>query len=348
MPAASPEGGRRAAFSARSAVANALLLVVALGVAGGVVELACRRFLVDRLTITTDERNLLYRYDATLGWFPIPSTARRFLGEREIDVRHNALGLRDVEFTTPSAGRPRLAFFGDSFVWGYDVEVAERFTDLLRQKHPEWDVLNCGVSGYGTDQALLLLERLAPMLRPDVVVLVFNAADRNDNLLTVNHGGYGKPAFETAADALTLVNVPVPLLGKARWAESSLYRHSYAWRLLIGNPSIAGRTMMEDPSERLVDRMRDESAAFVLLLEGPDAAMRAHAAERGIALVEVEPALQAAGSAVPLRYTGHGAHWTPAGHRLVADLVEPALVSALRSRRGAVSPESAPAPGSAR
>ena len=309
-----------------------LLLIVAVALAAGGAELACRRFLADRLTITTDERNLLYRYDATLGWFPVPSTARRFVGEREIDVRHNALGLRDVEFPPPTPARPRIGFFGDSFVWGYDAETAERFTDLLRQRHPEWDVLNCGVSGYGTDQALLLMERLAPILHFDVVVLEFNAADRNDNLLTVNHGGYGKPVFATDGDALVLENVPVPLLGKARWAESPLYRSSYAWRLLIGNAPVTGRTMMEDPSERLVDRMHDESAAFVLLLEGTDENMRAHAATRGITTVEVAPALQAAGSTEPLRYVGHGAHWTPAGHRIVADVLEPALVAAARAR----------------
>lgn len=326
-----PEARARGSGTA-SVLANVLLLAMAVALAAGLAELACRRFLADRLTITTDERNLLYRYDATLGWFPVPSTENRFLGEREIDVRHNALGLRDIEFPPPNPGRPRLAFFGDSFVWGYDAEVNERFTNLLRERHSEWDVLDCGVSGYGTDQALLLMERLAPVLHFDVVVLEFNAADRNDNLLTVNHGGYGKPAFDTDSGALVLTNVPVPLLGKARWAESPLYRHSYLWRLLIGNAPVTGRTMMEDPSERLVDRMHDESAAFVLLIEGVDEKMRDYAAARGITTVEVEPALLAAGSAEPLRYTGHGAHWTPKGHRIVADVLEPALVAAVRSR----------------
>ena len=90
--------------------------------------------------------------------------------------------------------------------------------------------------------------------------------------------------------------------------------------------------MLEDPSERLVDRMHDESAAFVLLIEGTDEQMRDHAAGRGITTVEVEPALQAAGATEPLRYPAHGSHWTPAGHRVVADVLEPALVAAVRPR----------------
>ena len=318
-------------------IVDVVLLAAALALALGLGELACRTFLADRLAVATDERNLLYRYDATLGWFPAPSTDRRFLGERSIDVRHNRLGLRDVEFPPPTAERPRLAVFGDSFVWGYDAQAEERFTDLLRRRHPDWDVMNCGVSGYGTDQALLLSERLAALLRPDVVVLEFNGADRNDNVLTVNHGGYGKPAFQLDGDALTLVNVPVPLLGKARWAESPLYRHSYAWRLLVGNSTAPTVAIMQDPSEAIVDRMHAEAttagAAFVLLLEGSDVAMAAHAAARGIAVAEVEPALQAAQSSEPLRYAGHGAHWTPAGHRVVADLLDPVLTRALREKR---------------
>jgi lysophospholipase L1-like esterase len=92
---------------------------------------------------------------------------------------------------------------------------------------------------------------------------------------------------------------------------------------------------MEDPSERIVDRMRDESAAsgarLVLLPEGVDAAMRAHATARGIPVVEVESVLQGRGSGVPLRYTGQGTHWTPEGHRVVAELVAPVLADAVRA-----------------
>jgi len=61
------------------------------------------------------------------------------------------------------------------------------------------------------------------------------------------------------------------------------------------------------------------------------AAMRAHATARGIPVVEVEPALQGRGSGVPLRYTGQGAHWTPEGHRVVAELLAPVLADAVRA-----------------
>src|SRR5262245_856858 len=94
---------RRTGSRSGSALVNLLLLVGAVAVALGLAETACRVFLAERLAVTTDERNLLYRWDATLGWFPSPSTDRRFLGERWIDVHHNRLGLRDAELAPPTA-----------------------------------------------------------------------------------------------------------------------------------------------------------------------------------------------------------------------------------------------------
>jgi lysophospholipase L1-like esterase len=32
-----------------------------------------------------------------------------------------------------------------------------------------------------------------------------------------------------------------------------------------------------------------------------------------------------------LRYTGQGAHWTPEGHRVVAELLAPVLADAVRA-----------------
>ena len=43
-------------------------------------------------------------------------------------------------------------FVGDSFVWGYDVEASERFTELLRDEFPGIRIVNAGVNAYGTDQ----------------------------------------------------------------------------------------------------------------------------------------------------------------------------------------------------
>ena len=77
-------------------------------------------------------QDVVYRYDGDLGWSPVPGSESKFFGSRTISVRHNSLGLRDIEYS--AAAKPVMLFLGDSLVWGYDVEVADRFTDILRKR----------------------------------------------------------------------------------------------------------------------------------------------------------------------------------------------------------------------
>src|SRR5262245_36258942 len=113
----------------------------------------------------------IFQYDAEIGWRPTPKSAGRFVGSREIDVRHNSLGLRDIEHD--AGPRQTVLFVGDSFVWGYDAQANERFTELLRNDLPGHSIVNAGVPGYGTDQEYLLLRRMWSAINPAVVVLIF-------------------------------------------------------------------------------------------------------------------------------------------------------------------------------
>jgi hypothetical protein len=76
------------------------------------------------------ERSLSYRYDAQLGWAPVPNSSSTVTTFRTIHFKHNSLGLRDEEFSLDA--KPAIMFLGDSFVWGLDSEADERFTDLLK------------------------------------------------------------------------------------------------------------------------------------------------------------------------------------------------------------------------
>ena len=96
--------------------------------------------------IPPDERSLAYRYDEQLGWFPKVNDSLTYTGTRRIHISHNEMGFRDKPHAEHKT-RPRLIFVGDSFVWGYDVEVEERFTDLLQARVASIEVLNLGVSG---------------------------------------------------------------------------------------------------------------------------------------------------------------------------------------------------------
>src|SRR5476649_564340 len=84
------------------------------------------------------ERSLSYRYDAELGWTPIPDSSSIVTNARSIHVQNNSLGLRDTGFSLDD--KPTILFLGVSFVWGLDVEANERFTDLLKPRIPGYKI----------------------------------------------------------------------------------------------------------------------------------------------------------------------------------------------------------------
>ena len=59
-----------------------------------------------------------------------------------------------------------MLFIGDSMVWCVDAEANERFTDVLRDRIANYTIVNAGVSGFGTDQEYLWLQRLWPRSSP--------------------------------------------------------------------------------------------------------------------------------------------------------------------------------------
>jgi hypothetical protein len=152
---------------------------------------------------------------------------------RTIVAVHNSHGFRDVE-DAGDGDKPRILFLGDSYLWGYDAEIAERFTDKLQAKHPEWRVSNCGISGYGTDQEFLLLQRIYDEYKPNVVVLVFcTENDDADNSWNYRHESYYKPYYTTNEHGLQLQGIPVPRSERAFFLGHPVIFRSYLVRLFV-------------------------------------------------------------------------------------------------------------------
>jgi hypothetical protein len=264
------------------------------------------------------ERSLSYQYDAELGWLPIPGSTSSITNARTIQAHHNSLGLRDDEFTLDA--KPTIMVLGDSFVWGLDAEADERFTELLKPRVAGYKILAAGVSGYGTDQEYLLLQKLWPKVKPAVVVLIFCANnDREDNSSNIRYEGYQKPYFATAADgSLVLQGQPVPKSRLQAIKEDWWVRHSWLVRLAnavylkLRHPKL----QVPDPTERLVDKMREfveaNGAKFLVGVQASDAALVAHLKATHIPFVTFDGAQSYAGAE-------SGNHWTPQGHQLVAE-----------------------------
>jgi hypothetical protein len=166
-----------------------------------------------------------YVHSPAYGWTLRPGFAGKTRDGRL--VRVNARGFRGPEPAAPAPGRRRVLLLGDSITFGTGVDEAETFAERLGAVSPALLGVNLGVSGYGTDQELLLLEREGFAFRPDAVVLnVCVGNDAFDNALPVYlyDGATPKPHFTLAGRDLTLHDAHVPLRGPALLARRLLER----------------------------------------------------------------------------------------------------------------------------
>ena len=267
--------------------------------------------------MVSDERNLTYRYDETLGWFPIENSTKMYRGlRRSISVEHNKRGFRDSEHVI--GNKPRIIFLGDSFVWGYDVEKPERFTEKLRAKLPAWSIYNLGVSGYGTDQEYLLLKQQYDFYRPNIVFLIFCTVNDNaDNSSNNRYGGYFKPYFVSGGTNLELKGVPVTKSMNYFFVKHDIWAQMYLFRLVARiyfkyvDPPIL---KLQDPTHAIIASMHEfvksKGAQFIIGLTGQQPELEQFLRERKIAYVDLSN---------PYRYPHR--HWTPEGNTWVSEKI---------------------------
>jgi lysophospholipase L1-like esterase len=306
----------------REILLHVAILVAVLGVAEGILRAIDLRELRESYE---PGRALLFRYDADLGWAPVPHAASTFTGTRTIDVRNNGLGFRDIELG--AAGKPTVLVLGDSFVWGYDVEADERFTERLRRELPGARIVNTGVPGYATDQEYLLLARIWSAVKPDVVVLIYcTGNDRTDNGVNMSNGGYYKPYLVRAADgAWRFAGQPVPWSRHVYFRDNALVRHLWLARAAVTGfvPFAHPEIDVPDPTEELVDMMRvfveARGAKFLVGLQYHEPRLEAFLHARGIPSTAFDGAPA---------YPRDGFHWTPEGHAVVAQRLMPLLAAA--------------------
>ncbi len=301
-------------------------LAVALGItlAAGVAEGVYRLTRLSGLSPTTHPAYV--EHDDVLGWRYRPgSRARHQSVDFDVEVAINGAGFRGPEWPPEPDGRPLVLILGDSFAFGWGVAEPESFTGVLRAAHPEWDVRNAAVAGYGTDQEVLLLRELLPRLVPAAVVCVFCANDLHENMAQSAYGR-SKPRYVLSGREVVLDATP----GPAPW----LARVSYAYLALaklLDARAAAART--SEPAaawaltEGLYRRMRDELGGTPLLLVSAQARLAEFAArEAAIRHVDVAAALAGPG---PFTFA-HDGHWTAAAHQRVATAIGAALREALR------------------
>jgi hypothetical protein len=297
-----------------ASLAIALVTLVALEIVLRIVDFR-------ELRETLSETSLAYDFDAELGWLPVPGSVGTVETFRTTHYKHNSFGLRDEEFKLDE--KPTILFLGDSFVWGLDSEADERFTDLLKPRIPDYKILAAGVSGFGTDQEYLLLQKLWPKVKPAVVVLIFCAQnDRQDNERSVYFFNYYKPYFATLPDgSLQLRGQPVPrshlMYFRDHWLVHNLLLARLATNayMRLRYPKVT----VPDPSEKLVLKIRDfvegNGGKFMVGIQWHDEALYRYLEANRIPFVKLD------GADSIKEKNSWGPHWTPAGQKDVAERI---------------------------
>src|SRR2546425_6211547 len=179
---------------------------IGVGIAMVMGEVCLRLLEPARLSSSGRERDFFCHFDPELGWAPLQNiTALHKKGALSGLVHQNKYGLRgpDDMQLKKTTGKRRILVLGDSYTWGYGVNQTELFS--APEVHGTNDeILNFGVSGYGTDQEYLFYLREGTNFEVDEVVVAFTPYNDVANNLAPKQYGYLKPYFTLENQQLIL------------------------------------------------------------------------------------------------------------------------------------------------
>jgi len=169
-------------------LANLALLLASTLICLVIAEFAVRWTLADNIVMFPRNFSAAHYEGATLRRMIPNSTFWHTSIDGSWQFRINAQGFRDdqnYEYEKP-AGRRRILVLGDSLAEGYEIRQDFTFAKVLehrmRERGIDAQVLNTGVSGFGTAEELMFLETEGMKYQPDAVVLAFSVTDFEDNV----------------------------------------------------------------------------------------------------------------------------------------------------------------------
>jgi hypothetical protein len=217
------------AASVRRAVANLALALGAVAVALGLAEGALR--------LAGIEAPSFYRVDPDLGDALDPGSEGWWTKEGRTFVRISSAGLRDREHALAKpADTVRIVVLGDSYAEALQVELEQTFWSVMERELAgcpalagrRVEVLNLGVSGYGTAQELLALRHRGLRYAPDVVLLAFvTGNDVRNNSKVLQRGGRPYATWRSGELVFDMSFLEKP---SSRWRTSALGSLYYAAR----------------------------------------------------------------------------------------------------------------------
>lgn len=153
-------------------IGNIILLVIAIAIFFGVLEIVARTLI--------PVSDVLYVSDSEIGHKHIPNKTGIFVIPDHVSkVSFNSEGFRDIQHDVANTlNNTRIVFLGDSFVDGMEVDFQDTFHQILskqlEQQNPgKYEILNFGMSMFGTGQEMKVFETYAQKYNPNIVILFF-------------------------------------------------------------------------------------------------------------------------------------------------------------------------------
>lgn len=143
---------------------------------------------VKEVTIAVEPGGKFFTKHPTLGYTHLPGAFDVTLPDGYVfQVTHQADTLRITHPPDPGldeSSKDAIWIFGCSFTHGWTLNDAETYPWLLQQQLPEYEVVNFGVSGYGTLQSLIQFqEALEKQPRPKLVIIAYASFHDQRNTL---------------------------------------------------------------------------------------------------------------------------------------------------------------------
>lgn len=211
-----------------------------------------------------------YEDDLVRGWGLRPGAHGWSVGEGKVYVQINSDGMRDREHSIQrDPGTLRIAVLGDSYVEGMNVALDKTFPAVVERELSHCpslegrkvEVLNFGVSGYGTAQELLTLHEKVWKYRPDLILLAFYSGnDLFNNYRALNPVEADQyPYFVYQGNSLVLDNA-----FRNSWKMSKMYRWFFNFRGNLQNRSRVVQVftkVIQDLKKKLATKKIDRSTA---------------------------------------------------------------------------------------
>jgi lysophospholipase L1-like esterase len=271
------------------------------------------------------------------------SSGRSILG---VLHRTDSLGLRGPERSTArDPAQVRVAVVGDSVVWGYGIDEEQTIPAWLERlgavRGLRLEAWNLGVSAYNTFNEKAKYARLAPLLRPDVTIVIVLF---NDLMPAAEH--FRITPVGTLADSRRRAPYPDawrPLLEKSALFHAAILLHWRFWppeRAAVVNlanlPAVIGQL---DEIRVTANSLGSKLIIAAMPSAWPDANQFAKLAsglstfceERHVPFVDLSESL---GSPARREYLlpSDPIHPTAEGARRIADVLLPQVAAASKPR----------------